>query len=100
MSELCMNLLCPPAVEERLLDLLLMLPNVAVFTSTSTAAHGLTVPDLSQAEQVLGRARATEVRVIIRAEDSQALLQELRQRLTGTGLRYWLTPIIETGEIA
>lgn len=40
MSELCLTLVCPPAVEEKLLDLLLLSPNVTVFTSTAKAAHG------------------------------------------------------------
>ena len=57
MSELCLTLLCPPAIEEKLLDLLLMSPNIAtVFTSTPTAAHGLAHENLDQTEQVLGRA--------------------------------------------
>ena len=41
MSELCLTLLCPPAIEEKLLDLLLLSPNATVFTSAPIAAHGL-----------------------------------------------------------
>lgn len=100
MSELCLTLLCPPQAEERLLDLLLMLPNTTVFTSTPTAAHGLAHDDMDQNEQVLGRARATEVEVIFAANDKAALLDALRQQFVGAGLRYWITPVIESGEIA
>ena len=100
MSELCLTLLCPPEAEERLLDLMLMWPHTTVFTSKPTAAHGLTHENLDQNEQVMGRARATEVEVIFASDDKAALLDALRQQLVGAGLRYWITPVIESGEIA
>ena len=100
MADLCLTLLCPPAVEEKLLDTLLMLSRALVFTSTPIAAHGLAMRDLSQAEQVMGRAEATEVQVIFPAEDKDQLLGQLRSQLAGAGLRYWLTPVIEAGDIA
>lgn len=101
MSDICLTLLCPPAVEEKLLDLLLVSPNIAtVFTSTATAAHGLAHENLDQAEQVLGRARATEVQVILAAADKAALLEAIRQQFAGAGLRYWVTTLVEAGEIA
>ncbi len=100
MSELCLTLLCPPAIEEKLLDLLLMLPNTPVFTSTATAAHGLTHENLDQTELVQGRARATEIQVLFAAADKVALLEALRQEFAGAGLRYWVTTVVEAGEIA
>ncbi|MHB1352535.1 MAG: DUF3240 family protein [Thiobacillus sp.] len=100
MSELCLTLICPPAVEEKLLDLLLLSPEVTFFTSTATAAHGTAHDDLDQTEQVLGRARATGIQVILDATDQAALLAAIRQQFTGAGLRYWLTPVAEAGEIA
>ena len=99
MSELCMTLLCPPEVEEKLLDLLLMSSNVAVFTSTATAAHGLAHEHLDQMEQVLGRAHATQVQVIIGGADKTLLIDALRLQFSGTGLRYWVTPVLEAGEV-
>ena len=100
MSELCLTLLCPPAVEEKLLDLLLLSPHATVFTSAPIAAHGLAVGKLSQTEQVQGRARATEVQVIFAEVDKTTLLEHIRQQFGGTGLRYWVTTVVEAGEIA
>ncbi len=100
MTDLCLTLLCPPAVEEKVLDTLLMLSEALVFTSTPTAAHGLAMGALSQAEQVMGRADATEVQVIFPADEKDRLLGELRSQLAGAGLRYWLTPVLEAGDIA
>ena len=100
MSVLCLTLLCPPAVEEKLLDLLLMSPNATVFTSTSTAAHGLPAGSFNQTEKVLGRAFATQVQVILADTDKAAVLEQLQQQFAGAGLRYWTTTVVEAGEIA
>ena len=100
MPELCLTLLCPPAIEEKLLDLLLMSPNVTVFTSTATAAHGLPAGTLSQSEQVLGRAHAIQVQVVFAAADKTVLLDQIRRQFAGAGVRYWLTEVVEAGEVA
>lgn len=100
MSELCLTLLCPLTVEEKVLDLLLLLPTTTTFTSTPTAAHGLVAGNLSETEQVMGRARATEIQVLFAAADKTALLDAIRQQMAGTGIRYWVTPVVEAGEIA
>lgn len=99
MSELCLTILCPSATEEKLLDLLLLSPNAAVFTSVPTAAHGQAFGSLNQTEQVLGRAFATQVQVVIPESNRQALLDAIQEQFAGAGLRYWTTPVIETGEI-
>lgn len=83
-----------------MLDLLLLSPNVTFFTSTATAAHGMAHEDLDQTEQVLGRARATKIQVIFAAANQAALLDAIRQQFSGAGLRYWVTTVAETGEIA
>ena len=99
MSDLCLTLLCPPAIEEKLLDLLLMSPHVSVFTSAPTAAHGLSFNNLNQTEQVLGRGFATQVQVIIANADKTALLDAIKSQLSGAGLLYWITPVLDAGEI-
>lgn len=100
MSELCLTLLCPPALEEKLLDMLLMAPEITVFTSTPTAAHGSVAGNLSTAEQVLGRAIATQVQVLLAVKDKDVLLNIIQQQFAGTGMRYWLAPILEQGVFA
>jgi hypothetical protein len=100
MTDLCLYLLCPANLEEKLLDLLLMRPDLAVFTSTRTAAHGLAFGALSANEQVLGRALATQVQVLMAESQKEALLEALRRDFAGTGLRYWISPVMEAGDIA
>lgn len=100
MSELCLTLLCPPAMEERVLDMLLMTPQISVFTSAPAAAHGLHPSRLDAGEQVLGLAVMTQVQALLGGPERDAVLAELKRKLAGSGLRYWLTPVIESGELA
>jgi hypothetical protein len=100
MSEFCLTLLCPPAMEERVLDMLLMTPQISVFTSAPAAAHGLHPSRLDAGEQVLGLAVMTQVQALLGGPERDAVLVELKRKLAGSGLRYWLTPVIESGELA
>ena len=100
MSDLCLTLLCPPALEERVLDALLMTPEIAVFTSTPAAAHGLSHARLNANEQVLGLAVMTQIQALLMQADRDCVLAGLKQKFAGTGLHYWLTPVIEAGEFA
>lgn len=100
MSELCLTLVCPPAIEEKLLDLLLLSPEVTFFTSTVTAAHGMAHENMDQTEQVLGRANATQIQVLIAAANKSPLLDAIRREFAGAGVRYWVTTAAEAGEIA
>lgn len=100
MPELCLTLLCPASLEEKLLDLLLMQPDLAVFTSTRSAVHGLAFGGLSTNEQVLGRALATQVQVLMPESRRSAVLEAVRRDFAGAGLRYWITPVTLSGEIA
>ncbi len=100
MSELCLTLLCPPALEEKLLDLLLMAPEASLYTSTTVAAHGLNFGRLSASEQVMGRATATQIQVLLEATQKATLLQALQTQFAGAGLHYWFTPVTEMGSIS
>lgn len=99
MSELCLTLLCPSKLEEKLLDTLLVFPGISIITSTQTAAHGMPHEQMSASEQVLGRSFVTQVQALLLIKDQAAMLACIRQQFTGTGLRYWITPVLETGEI-
>lgn len=101
MSDVNCSILCSPDVEEKLLDQLLVAAFAEdVFTSTPTFAHGVAHMALSPDEQVLGRARATMVQVLLKLDRWPALKALLIREFAGTGLRYRLTPVIEEGACA
>jgi hypothetical protein len=99
MSDVLLTLLSPPGLEEALLDQLLLSGEVQVFTSAATAAYGLAFGRLSSNEQVLGRTDAVQVQAVLAQESVASLVNDLRRRYAGAGLRFWLTPVLESGEI-
>jgi len=99
MPKSCLTLLCSPLVEEKLLDLLLDEINEEVFTSVPTFSHGMAHGRLSSVERVMGRSQAIQVQILVSDDERARLLPLLRERFVGTGLRYWLSPVAEEGEI-
>lgn len=99
MSDVLLTLLSPPGLEEALLDQMLLSAAVKVFTSAEISAHGLVFGRLSSNEQVLGRTDAIQVQAVLAQESASRLLSDLQRRYAGAGLRFWLTPVLESGEI-
>lgn len=100
MNDCCLHLLCPLAVEERAVDLLLTLAGAGVFTSAPTRAHGFAHGRLSPAEQVSGRSEASLIHVVLPVGQLDGLLAELRRELPRSGVRYWVTEVLRQGELA
>ena len=98
-DKLSITILCPLEIEEKLVDLLLITPNVSIFTSRPLAAHGISTIRLSQQEQVLGQIFAVQIQAIIPAANKDALLADIREQFAGTNIRYWTTAALEVGEI-
>jgi hypothetical protein len=93
-----LHLLSPTAIEDRLLDALLALDQVGIFTSAPANAHGFAHGSLSTAEQVSGRSAAVLVQVLVREDRLDELLAALNDDLARSGVRYWVTPVTRQGE--
>ncbi|SPB14124.1 hypothetical protein NOV72_01373 [Caballeronia novacaledonica] len=100
MDEYCLTIICPPTVEERLLDTLLATPGCDLFTSTPTHSHGMAPARLALAEQVMGRSRAIQVQVLLNKTELDELNALLKNSFAGVGLRYWAIPVTINGELA
>ena len=98
MADCCLTLICPSAIEEKLLDTLLATAGNEVFTSTPTHSHGSGQQRLSATEQVMGRSRAMQVNVLLTNDELGQLRQLLQRDFAGTGVRYWATPLAFDGE--
>lgn len=99
MNDCCLHLLCPQAVEERAVDLLLMRGEAGVFTTAPTRAHGFAHGKLSPAEQVSGHSEASLVHLVLPRAQLDGLLDELQRELPGSGVRYWVTEVLRRGEL-
>lgn len=100
MTEVCLTLICPPAAEEQLWDVLLLTKDVGIFTSNEVFGHGFHPAGLEISEQVMGRTREVAFTLLLDSDIAQTLLSDLRARMQRIGLRYWLSPVAEGGEIA
>lgn len=100
MSKYCLSLVCPAALEEKLMDTLLGAVPDPVFTSTPTFSWGAGPERLSHLEQVMGRSRSVQVQLLATHEQLTELLDLLRLDFKGTGLRYWAFEVSVEGVIA
>jgi len=97
MTDYCVNLLCPLAVEEQVIDTLLAIGETGVFASASACSHGFAPGELSTGEQVSGRSRATLVQVLVPKRRVASLIVQLQGDLARSGVRFWITPVIQQG---
>ncbi|BBL73750.1 DUF3240 family protein [Methylomagnum ishizawai] len=100
MSEFSLlTLICPPGLEEPLVDWLLeSLPDHG-FSTFPVSGHSSRHQGLSLAEQVAGRKR--QVRFELHAPEAELfrLVERLTTEFAGTGLHYWMTPVLAQGRI-
>jgi len=89
----------PPSLEEMMVDSLLLLEAEHGFTSFPVSAHHHDNKGLSLAEQVTGRQRRIRFQMYVPVQELPALLEQLRQEFSGSGIQYWVLPVIENGVI-
>lgn len=96
----CLTLIAPRKLREELFDYLSEQRDlVSGFTASDAAGHGPTVRLHTAAEQVKGHADEVLVRAILEQQDATLLLSRLRTAFSGTGLVYWIMPVMEFGAI-
>jgi len=100
MNENCLlNLVVTPEVEDAVTDWLLEYPSVSGFSSYLIAGHGSSEQSMTLAEQVAGRRRQLLFQLHLSCVDAQALLTDIKQAFRGSGMHYWLLPVIDAGHV-
>lgn len=101
MNEHCLlTLVAAPAIEDALVDWLLAWPGLSGFTSTPVSGHGSSPHSMSVAEQVAGRRRQVLFQCHLSRDQAVDLVAGLQRDFSGSGLHYWLVPIIDAGHLA
>ena len=98
-TEYLVTLNIPPSLEELMVDNLLLLESEHGFSSFPVNAHHHVNTGLSLAEQVTGRQKRIRFQMYVPAEELSALLTQLREDFSGSGIQYWVLPVIENGVI-
>jgi hypothetical protein len=99
MSESLLHLIVPTSVEDALTEWLLERDDVPGFSSLPVSGHGSSEHSMSLAEQVAGRSRRVLFLVQLTEPVVERLLQELRGDFAGTGLHWWVLPVIAAGRL-
>lgn len=89
----------PPILEEAVVDCLLAIDAVDSFSSQVVYAHSSEHNALSLAEQVAGRQKQVRFQMYVPEQQLSVLLQQLREHFSGSGMRYWVVPVLESGTI-
>lgn len=93
-----LTLVFPSTVEEHVVALMLRHHELATgFTTGEVEGHGRNAKLQSMAEQVRGRARRTQMKVVLNDEDASHLIEHLKQELGNADIVYWLMPVLEFG---
>jgi hypothetical protein len=98
-QEYLVTLNVPPGLEEVVVDCLLMLESEHGFSSFPVSAHDHRNEGLSLAEQVTGRQKKIRFQMYVPEQGLLVLLARLRQDFSGSGIHYWVMPVIEKGII-
>ncbi len=98
-KEYLVTLNVPPSLEEAVVDCLLMLESEHGFCSFPVNSHDHKNEGLSLAEQVSGRQKKIRFQMYMPESGLTALLTQLRDEFSGSGIRYWVLPVIENGVI-
>lgn len=100
MTHVLLNLAAPRILQDRLLEALLEHPATELFSSAPGRGHGAHPDHLSVGEQVSGWRREVRVEVLVRAEELDALLAALRERIPTDSVRWWTMPVSGAGTLA
>lgn len=98
-QEYLVTLNVPPSLDESIVDCLLMLEAEHGFSSFAVNAHHHENKGLSLAEQVSGRQKRIRFQMYVSAEGLATLLAQLQEEFSGSGIQYWVLPVIEKGVI-
>lgn len=98
-KEYLVTLNIPPSLEEMMVDTLLMLETEHGFSSFPVNAHHHVNKGLSLDEQVTGRQKRVRFQMYVSVDKLPALLMQLRQEFSDSGIQYWILPVIENGII-
>ncbi len=98
-EEFLFTLNAPPSLEEAIMDCLLTFEAEHGFSSFPLNAHDHKNEGLSLAEQVTGRQQKIRFQMTIEKQDLTALITRLRKDFSGSGINYWILPIIDKGFI-
>ncbi|WP_428353246.1 DUF3240 family protein [Methyloprofundus sp.] len=98
-QEFLVTINVPPLLEEAVVDCLLSIEAADGFSSLMVNAHSSDHTGLSLAEQVAGRQKQVRFQMYLPEQQVNVLVGQLKQCFSGSGIHYWVLPVLESGYI-
>ena len=99
MDQCLLALVVSPSIENAVIDWLLERDDIPGFTSVPISGHGTSTDSLTLPEQVAGHKRQIIFRMCLPEPVAQTIIEEVRQSFRGSGMHYWLVPVLASGHI-
>ena len=96
-QEFLVTLNVPPSLEEAMVDCLLTFESEDGFSSYPVNAHDHRNEGLSLTEQVSGRQKKIRFQMYLPEQGFSDLLDKLKNEFDGSGIHYWVLPVIRNG---
>ena len=93
------NLVVTPQVEDAVTDWLLERDEVVGFSSYPISGHGSSPHAMSLREQVAGKRRQILFQFYLPVDDAKELLEAVKQDFRGSGMHFWLVPVLDSGHV-
>lgn len=100
MKDYMLILVSVPELEEDIVDWLLERQEISGFTSNPIHGQSHEQRKLTIIEQVIGRQRRVMFHIHLKPDTLTPVLESLRKEFSGTGLDYWVIPVIESGRLS
>jgi len=100
MNENCLlNLVVSPQAESAVTDWLLARDDIPGFSTLAIAGHGSSEHAMTLAEQVAGKRRQVMFKLLLPCADANRVLEAIQRQFAGSGMHYWLQPVIASGHL-
>jgi hypothetical protein len=95
-EQVAVSINVPPALEDDLIDWLLVRDSGSGFTAYAAYGHGSAHEHLTVAEQVRGRQRRSIFRVVLASAEFECFLADLESRFGGADVYYFAVPVLRS----
>ena len=98
-NSVLISIVVAPSIEDMVVDWLLEREEVSGFTSIAVDGHGSSTHSMTIGEQVAGRRKQVMFQFYLPEQLMSGMVEGLREGFHGTGLHYWVTPVMDNGRL-
>ena len=98
-NRVLISIVVVPTIEDMVVDWLLEQEHIPGFTSLAVDGHGSSTRSMSIGEQVAGRKKQVMFQFYLPESQMEAVVEGLNGAFSGTGLHYWVTPVMNCGRL-